>query len=409
MYKKWSQGGIIGMTIVLMVLAISASRTADDWGFYAHRKINELAVFTLPVEMLYLYKSNIEYIEEHAVDPDKRRYASVFEGIRHYIDLDQWEKQLPIDSLPFDWSKALLQHSSIYTISGNDTMYLKKPEYIDWTVQEHLLLLNGDQLRLDSLLRLFRQFVLPQYYESEWLVDRDTFQKYTGIRAQEDKIFFYDHFSEHGVLPYHLEHMQARLSRAFLNKDIALILRLSAEIGHYIGDAHVPLHTSKNYNGQLTDQVGIHAFWESRIPELFAEEEYDFFVGKAAYKNDKPEFFWDMVIKSHQLVDSVLGIEKRLRKQFQDSRQMCFDERLGRTVLTQCEEFARAYQKAMDGMVEERMRASIHAVGSSWYTAWVDAGQPDLRSEMALEINDTTNLGFQEKETQRIKKRPHNN
>ena len=29
-------------------------------------------------------------------------------------------------------------------------------------------------------------------------------------------------------------------------------------------------------------------------------------------------------------------------------------------------------------MVEERMRASIVLLGSFWYTAWVNAGQPDL-------------------------------
>jgi hypothetical protein len=32
----------------------------------------------------------------------------------------------------------------------------------------------------------------------------------------------------------------------------------------------------------------------------------------------------------------------------------------------------------MNDMVERRMRAAIHAVSSAWYTAWVDAGQPDL-------------------------------
>ena len=31
-------------------------------------------------------------------------------------------------------------------------------------------------------------------------------------------------------------------------------------------------------------------------------------------------------------------------------------------------------------MVERRMRAAIISVGSIWYTAWVDAGQPDLNS-----------------------------
>ncbi len=68
-------------------------------------------------------------------------------------------------------------------------------------------------------------------------------------------------------------------------------MRISAEFGHYIADACVPLHTTSNYNGQLTDQVGIHAFWESRIPELFAVEEFDMIVGTASYIDDPAYLF----------------------------------------------------------------------------------------------------------------------
>ena len=81
--------------------------------------------------------------------------------------------------------------------------------------------------------------------------------------------------------------MLHRLTDAFKEKDQAKILKLSAEIGHYIADAHVPLHAHSNHNGQYTGQQGIHGFWESRIPELLAEKEWDFFIGKAAY-HDKP-------------------------------------------------------------------------------------------------------------------------
>ena len=42
-------------------------------------------------------------------------------------------------------------------------------------------------------------------------------------------------------------------------------------------------------------------------------------------------------------------------------------------------EYARDYHKLLDGMVEKQMRASIKMIGNFWYTAWVDAGQPDLR------------------------------
>ncbi|MGC6428813.1 MAG: hypothetical protein ACON4Y_05945 [Flavobacteriales bacterium] len=55
------------------------------------------------------------------------------------------------------------------------------------------------------------------------------------------------------------------------------ILFICSDLGHYIADANVPLHTTINYDGQLTGQKGIHAFWESRLPELFSSE-YNFFA-----------------------------------------------------------------------------------------------------------------------------------
>ena len=89
------------------------------------------------------------------------------------------------------------------------------------------------------------------------------------------------------------------------------ILRISAEIGHYIGDAHVPLHTTENYNGQLTGQEGIHAFWESRLPEMFSDD-FDFFVGRATYIANPQSAAWEAVKTSHEAVDSVLNEEKKL-------------------------------------------------------------------------------------------------
>jgi len=131
-------------------------------------------------------------------------------------------------------------------------------------------------------------------------------------------------------------------------------------------------------NGQLTGQVGIHAFWESRIPELFADQEYDYFVGKAAYVSDKRKWIWDYVLASHSYVEDVLAIEMNLRQNYPADEQMCFEQHNAIMLKTQCQDFAKAYQDKMDGMVEDRFRKAIQSVGSAWYTAWVDAGRPDL-------------------------------
>ena len=282
---------IYSLILLFTFASIYMVDKSEDWGFFAHRRINQLAVFTLPSEMLELYRKEISYITEHAVDPDKRRYASIYEGIRHYIDLDQWEHRLPIDTLPQKWEQALLQYTSVYTVNPfGDTIMVKTSGPIDWSSSR--VQWGTDSVETSRLLRCFKHFILGQYYEKEWSVAADSVEQLLNWSSPGRIIYWEDHFSEHGVLPYHLQQMQWRLTKAFEKKDIPLILRLSAEMGHYIGDAHVPLHTSKNYNGQLTNQVGIHAFWESRIPELFANEEYDFFIGDAVYQEDKADLFW---------------------------------------------------------------------------------------------------------------------
>ena len=92
--------------IFFSILFLFISFHAFCWGFYAHRKINYYAVFLLPPEMISLYKPNIEFITEHAIDPDKRRYAIPEEGPRHYIDIDNYGKY-PYDSLPRRWTDAV--------------------------------------------------------------------------------------------------------------------------------------------------------------------------------------------------------------------------------------------------------------------------------------------------------------
>src|SRR5689334_2156923 len=90
------------------VCLCACSPRASGWGFYAHQQINYYAVFLLPPELLLLYKPHIDFIKEHAVDPDKRRYAVPEEGPRHYIDIDRYGTY-PYDSLPRQWNEAILK------------------------------------------------------------------------------------------------------------------------------------------------------------------------------------------------------------------------------------------------------------------------------------------------------------
>jgi len=287
-----------------------------SWGFYAHRQINTYAVFLLPPEMLVLFKPNIQFLHEHAVDPDKRRYAVAEEGPRHYIDIDHYGK-FPFPTLPHAWNDAVQKYSR------------------------------------DSLMK-------------------------------------------RGIVPWWIQTMLYRLTNAFKEKNQVKILKLSAEIGHYIADAHVPLHACSNHNGQLTGQHGIHGFWESRIPELLAEKEWDFFIGKARHLSDPLEFTWQRVLESAAASDSVLSAEKKLSNLYPSDQKFSFENRNGVLVRQYSADYTIAYNKLMNDMVERRMRQSVYAVACFWYTAWVNAGQPDLKN--------LTNKTFDETDLQEFEK-----
>src|ERR1700712_2051269 len=190
--------------------------------------------------------------------------------------------------------------------------------------------------------------------------------------------FSADTLRAHGIVPWWIQTMEQRLTAAFRAKDQVKILRYSAEIGHYIADAHVPLHTSSNHNGQLTGQQGIHGFWESRIPELLADKEWDFFIGKATYISAQGDFIWKRVLESAAAADTVLRFEKTLSISFPADRKYAFEERNGVIAKQYSSAYTISYNNRLNNMVERRMRQSIYAVACFWYTAWVDAGQPDL-------------------------------
>jgi hypothetical protein len=283
------------------------SPEAVPWGFWGHRRINRQAVYTLPSgPLLGFFKRHAAWVEEHAVDPDRRRYAVPGEAPRHYIDLDRYGPW-PHDSLPRNFALAVERYG-------------------------------------DSVLEA------------------------------------------NGIGPWHVQRVQRRLVAAFREGAVPDILRHAAELGHYVADLHVPLHCTENYNGQLTGQHGIHGFWESRLPELYGDG-YDYWTGRARYLPDPGAVIWAVALESSAAVDSVLAFERALSAGFPEDERYAWDRRGESVQRVYAEGYAAAYHAALDGMVERRLRRAIVHVGSFWYTAWVDAGRPELPDGDARRAN----------------------
>lgn len=363
----------LGIFTILFCLPINGA----DWGFYAHRKINYYAVLTIPPPLNQFFKYHIDYLSVHAVDPDTRRYASLNEGPRHFIDLDRWYQG---DSLMLTGDYVVDRMSSGQWEWRTDDTTLKLDAR--WAGNQRLEFTTQDfHLSIDSFAA--RKVVLARPVDSLYMVPDFLYP------GQKGSLYYLDTFTSHGIVPYYIELSYHRLIKAMIEGEEEVILRLCADLGHYISDAHVPLHTTSNYNGQNTGQIGIHAFWESRIPELFESSHFSSLAGKAQYIPDIQEFIWDIVKASYSLVPKVLEKEIEARKKIASHDHYCYEERGNQLVRTQCPELTRTYMELLDGMVQDRWRASIHAVGSVWYSAWLDAGKPDLWTLSAVVDPDT--------------------
>lgn len=182
-----------------------------------------------------------------------------------------------------------------------------------------------------------------------------------------------------GTVPWRIVEFTRKLSDAMRRKDTREIVFYASNLGHYIGDAHVPLHTTDNYDGQLTDQKGIHSRWEGRLPEKFGMN-YQLGPETVEYISDPLAMAFEIVLESYRLVDSVLTLDLEVRKEIPQADLMKTIQRRGRTEYEFSDRYYTLYHQKLNGMVERRMRDSIRRVASFWYTAWVDAGKPDLAS-----------------------------
>ncbi len=171
--------------------------------------------------------------------------------------------------------------------------------------------------------------------------------------------------TRNGLLPWRTEEMWDRLRKAFTQSrtrpafdDIAF---LSAVVSHYAADAFVPFHAVLNYDGQLTNQTGIHARFETALFERYRSR-LTLRPRAARPVTDARTAAFDALIAGS------LDVEPILRA---DREAVAGDGSYG-------DRYFAEFRSKTQPILERRLAESMTAVASLITGAWERAGRPSL-------------------------------
>lgn len=271
------------------------------------------------------------------------------------------------------WGHQHINHAAVFGLP--DSMRHFFYNHIDFITEE-------------SVIPDTRKYAINDKNEfSRHYIDLENYQKTPGEPApytMKEAVARYDSkfLDQNGILPWYIAEITQKLTKAFQDKKKAEILFHAGDLGHYLGDATQPLHTTDNHDGQQTDQKGIHSFFESQLPEQFGSN-FNFYTGDAVYITDVQKEAWRIIMESHRLVDTLLLAEKKLKAGY-DTSKIYLKDSTGAIVRNKYNqpkhsyEYAKAYHDALNGMIEKQLRIAASATANFWYTAWVNAGRPSL-------------------------------
>ena len=184
-----------------------------------------------------------------------------------------------------------------------------------------------------------------------------------------------DRLKKAGTVPYRIQDLTRRLTEAFEGKDWGRSVRLASWLGHYVADAHMPLHTTRNYDGKETGNDGIHKRFEVDMIDQFPE--FTILAASPAqpvrYVRNVPSFVFAFTLASYRYIPRLLQADDVARRA---------DPSLG-------ERYYRELRDASAGrLAMQRMTDSACDIASLWYTAWVNAEKPPLPDTPASQLSD---------------------
>jgi hypothetical protein len=213
----------------------------------------------------------------------------------------------------------------------------------------------------------------PRHY-----IDIDNYPEFVSdgrIPGTLDSLYMFHHpdFIEgNGYLPWAAESAYDSLVGCFLRGDWDRAVLVAADLGHYVGDAHMPLHLTRNYDGQFSGNNGIHSRYESTMIGEYSGE-ISFKGGPVSLVENVNAYIFSYIYRNYLYIGSILAADN-----------YAFSL-AGNTWST--EYTAALWEKSRSFTIPLMRNASL-ALTELIYTAWTQAGKPSMDASGYPDLQD---------------------
>ena len=391
--KIWST--FISLSVYAILIACYAPQVFP-WGSNAHERMTDAACDSVPSEISPFFKKHRGKLAHHSNDPDRWRRELLFRiGLKYEEDLNDGEITADLRRVFKTHGVAFPENAPIslrgkngrwYITIGEqeypirkeaDKLYLlgdKAAIFENRSAEPVLLGSEGDtHFALDTEEKLLSLTSLNVYKTGDraegprHFLDIDIYGPYPFVELPHDydeavEKFGVEAVTKRGLATWRIADYTQLLSEAMKSGDVEKIVGAAGALAHYVEDLHMPLHVVKNYNGQLTNQHGVHQRFEDDMVDAYAEQIH--LSPKMASELEDPlEAAFDIVLDSYVYADNLLHADRRA-KLGEDTYGASYLEKLFR----------------FSGWIAvQRMNDAATATASYWYTAWLHAGKPELK------------------------------
>lgn len=183
-----------------------------------------------------------------------------------------------------------------------------------------------------------------------------------------------------GIGPWALHDSYRKLVADFTAGDWTGAVANAADIGHYAGDLHQPLHLTINFDGQATGQNGIHSRFESRLTGRHLAE-FTPLPGAAPLVVDPLTRTFDWIDDIYPGLGRILAADLAARAEAGGS--------------TSNDAYYNGLWERLGQDTWYWIGSASRDIASFWYSAWVEAGSPPLPGSTPVESTTWSHIKAQ--------------